>query len=101
MTLNPTLRNWLMAVVSVALGAFAMGLPSEAQQPLAGSQGTDTSLPLTDSAVTVAGRGEFADLDGVSAAGFAAGEGEQAGGGGEEYDGRFHTGKGREAGRVI
>ena len=62
MTLNPTLRNWLMAVVSVALGAFAMGLPSEAQQPLAGSQGTDTSLPLTDSAVTVAGRGEFADL---------------------------------------
>lgn len=54
-------RNWLMAAVAVFLGAVVMGVPVHADER-AGSQGTDTSLPLTDSAVTVSGRGEFADL---------------------------------------
>jgi len=31
--------------------------------PVPGGQGTDTALPATDSAVTVSGRGEFADLN--------------------------------------
>ncbi|HSL74724.1 MAG TPA: hypothetical protein VK853_09655 [Ilumatobacteraceae bacterium] len=63
MTLTTTLRNWLMAIVAVLLGAVAMGVPTAAQGSLAGSQGTDTSLPRTDSAVTVNGRGKFASLE--------------------------------------
>lgn len=64
MRLTSTLRNWLMAVLAVPLGAVALGLPISAADDdgLAGSQGTDTSLPLTDSAMTVNGRGQFADL---------------------------------------
>lgn len=34
-----------------------------ASTPVPGGQGTDTALPLTDSAVTVSGRGAFADLE--------------------------------------
>ncbi|MGH3658036.1 MAG: hypothetical protein ACRDUA_15385, partial [Micromonosporaceae bacterium] len=45
-----------------------MAIANLATQPssadaIPGSAGTDTSLPLTDSAVTVRGRGDFADLE--------------------------------------
>ncbi len=62
MRLTPTVRNWSMAVLAVALGAVALGIPTNAADDVAGSQGTDTSLPLTESAVTASGRGQFADL---------------------------------------
>jgi hypothetical protein len=60
-----TVRNWLMALLSLALGAVTLGLPTSAADgdPIPGSQGSDTSLPLTDSAVTVSGRGAFSDLE--------------------------------------
>lgn len=61
MSLTTTVRNWSMAVLAVLLGAVAMSIPTSAQDP-AGSQGLDTSLPLTESAVTVSGRGQFSDL---------------------------------------
>ena len=41
-----------MAVVAVAFGAVAVGTGAAAEE-LGGSQGTDTSLPPTDSEVTV------------------------------------------------
>jgi hypothetical protein len=58
-------RNWLMAALSVLLGAVALGIPTRAADgdAVPGGQGTDTSLPLTDSAVTISGRGPFADLE--------------------------------------
>lgn len=65
MRLSPSLRNWMMAVLAVLLGAVALGIPTSADEggALPGSQGSDTSLPLTDSAVTISGRGSFADLE--------------------------------------
>lgn len=55
-------RNASAALLAVAAAASAFAGPSGAEA-VAGSAGTDTSLPLTDSAVTVHGRGEFADLE--------------------------------------
>src|SRR5690242_10165200 len=58
---RPRFRNAaLIVVVSVAVGMFTMPVGSDA---LAGSAGTDTSLPATPSQVTVAGRGSFANLE--------------------------------------
>ena len=37
--------------------------PPPPADPRVGSQGTDTALPMTDSAVTVRGRGQYADLE--------------------------------------
>ena len=52
-----------MAVLAALLGAVVMGVPTSAQEDgIAGSQGVDTSLPPTDSQVTVAGRAPFSDL---------------------------------------
>ena len=64
MRFTSTLRNWLMAALSVLLGAVALGIPTPAAEgdALPGSQGSDTSLPLTDSAVKISGRGTFSDL---------------------------------------
>lgn len=46
-----------------AAGSVALALPAASAGPTPGSQGTDTSLPLTDSAVIdVPGRGRFSDL---------------------------------------
>lgn len=57
-------RGALVGLLAVLLGA---GLPvatsSSAAEPEPGDAGTDTSLPLTDSAVTVTGEGEFEDLE--------------------------------------
>lgn len=53
----------LAALSVVSLSAmFVQIAGAQSATPVPGSQGTDTSLPLTDSAVTVHGRGEFADL---------------------------------------
>ncbi|HEX2785629.1 MAG TPA: hypothetical protein VHN36_18760 [Ilumatobacteraceae bacterium] len=54
-------RNWLispLAIVAVATIAVSVA----GATPVPGSQGTDTSLPATDSEVTVSGRGAFAGL---------------------------------------
>jgi hypothetical protein len=54
-------RNVLAAVFVVSLVvAFVPGRSTAA--PVPGSQGVDTSLPPTDSQVTVGGRGTFSDL---------------------------------------
>ena len=53
----------LAALSVVSLSAmFIQIADAQTTTPVPGSQGTDTSLPLTDSAVTVRGRGQFADL---------------------------------------
>ena len=61
----------LMLALPVALIAFStlgsavvVSVPvAAAAYPLIGSQGTDTRLPLTDSAITVNGRGTFSSLE--------------------------------------
>jgi hypothetical protein len=63
MRITSTMRNWLMAGIVIALGALVVASPPADADSLTGSQGTDTSLPTTESAVTVKGRGEFADLE--------------------------------------
>lgn len=53
------------AVAAACVFAFVPGIQPGAlgsTNPLAGTQGTDTSLPATSSAVTVSGRGPYADL---------------------------------------
>jgi hypothetical protein len=46
--------------IAIVVGLVTPG--AEAADPVAGSQGTDTSLPLTDSAITVNGRGAYSNL---------------------------------------
>lgn len=56
-------RRWALALLAVVVTASASAPIAVAQHaPVPGSQGTDTSLPLTDSAVTVHGRDQFARL---------------------------------------
>lgn len=52
---------WLVGPVAIVV-TVALATAGVAAEPVAGSQGTDTSLPLTDSAITVQGRGTFAGL---------------------------------------
>ena len=55
-------HRWLIAAAVVGLAVLGSS-PTEADQvDLPGIQGTDTALPLTESAVTVPGRGRFGDL---------------------------------------
>ena len=49
-------------LVSAWFGLTAPGRAGATSNPLAGSQGTDISLPATDSAVTVTGRGAYSGL---------------------------------------
>lgn len=57
------LRGWVvLPVLIVVLGSGASTVV-DAEDPVPGSQGIDTSLPATDSEVTVRGRGRFADLE--------------------------------------
>ena len=49
----------LLAGITVATAAVPA---AAAEEPVPGSQGTDTSLPATDSQITVNGRGRFVDL---------------------------------------
>lgn len=56
-------RLWRFAPVAVVLvTALAAAGARAADPPIPGSQGVDTSLPATDSQVTVTGRGQFANL---------------------------------------
>ncbi len=67
-TRGERLRAWLAGPL-IVVGAVMAWMPGSAPPPLAaanpvaGSQGTDTSLPATPSQVTVRGRGAFADLE--------------------------------------
>ncbi|MEQ1786051.1 MAG: hypothetical protein ABL966_03275 [Acidimicrobiales bacterium] len=54
-------RNGSLAALAVVAMATLVS-PDVQAAPIPGSAGTDTSLPDTDSAVTVQGRGQFADL---------------------------------------
>jgi len=56
------LRNWLLAPLAIGLVSSVVVGSASGADSLAGSQGVDTTLPLTPSAVTVSGRGTFADL---------------------------------------
>lgn len=56
------MTGWLLGPVAIVLAVSLLTPGAGAADPVAGSQGTDTSLPLTESAVTVNGRGAFADL---------------------------------------
>ncbi|MEQ1701883.1 MAG: hypothetical protein ABMA25_17380, partial [Ilumatobacteraceae bacterium] len=58
--MNPR-HSLIGAALTVLLTATFVYRPANAE-PVAGSQGTDTSLPATDSQLTVNGRGAFADL---------------------------------------
>ena len=56
------LNAWLLGPLVIAV-VVALATPgAHAADPVAGSQGTDTSLPLTDSALTVNGRGANSGL---------------------------------------
>ena len=67
MTIGPRsdarLRNsWMLAPLAILLITSLTTSRAGAAAPVAGSQGTDTSLPATDSQVTVRGRDAFANL---------------------------------------
>ena len=55
-------RAWLLAPLAILMTTVLATSGAKADGTLAGSQGTDTSLPPTASQVTVKGRGTFADL---------------------------------------
>lgn len=55
-------RAWLLAPLAILMTTVLATSGAKADGILAGSQGTDTSLPATASQVTVKGRGTFADL---------------------------------------
>lgn len=59
--ISPPARSGLLGLLPV-LVVTLVASPSSGAAPVPGSAGTDTSLPPTDSQVTVAGRGPFADL---------------------------------------
>jgi hypothetical protein len=54
-------RKWLIGPLAIAAVA-TIAASTAGADPVPGSQGTDTSLPATDSQLTVRGRGTFADL---------------------------------------
>lgn len=57
-------RNGLLGLLAVVLlSTLAAPVSSAPPLPVPGSAGTDTSLPDTDSAVTVQGRGAFSELE--------------------------------------
>ena len=58
-----SIRGWFAAAIAVLVPVAAATSGADAQQSLAGSQGIDTSLPLTDSAVTVRARDQFSSLE--------------------------------------
>lgn len=59
----PAIRIPRRVGVALAVSVIVAGVaPAAAAAPVAGSAGTDTSLPATDSQATVSGRGGFANL---------------------------------------
>jgi hypothetical protein len=63
-SLGHLVARWTLAAGAVLAPVAIIASGGTAAQTVtaAGSQGTDTALPLTESAVTVQGRGRFADL---------------------------------------
>ncbi len=60
---RPYVRLLVPGVLLAALVAASLATPPPARADgVVGLQGTDTSLPLTDSAMTIAGRGRFSNL---------------------------------------
>lgn len=57
------LRPWFVGVTVVLSMSMLLSPTVRAAVPLAGSQGTDTSLPATASQTAVSGRDDFADLE--------------------------------------
>jgi hypothetical protein len=55
-------RNWILAPLAIMVVSSAIVGSASGADSLAGSQGTDTSLPATASQVTVSGRGAFESL---------------------------------------
>jgi len=55
-------RNWVVSPLAIMLASLAIVGSASGADDLAGSQGTDTSLPATESQVTVGGRGSFESL---------------------------------------
>ncbi len=55
--------TWLLGPLAIVMLSAPATAPAGAADPVPGSQGSDTSLPLTDSAVTVTGRGSFSSLE--------------------------------------
>ncbi|MFZ4719279.1 MAG: hypothetical protein ACOYMR_07625 [Ilumatobacteraceae bacterium] len=55
-------NGWTLGAISIISGVSLMVGGAVAASVTPGQQGTDTSLPLTPSAVTVSGRGAFADM---------------------------------------
>lgn len=53
---------WLLGPLSIVLLTSLATSGAGATDPVAGGQGTDTSLPATPSQLTVSGRGKFANL---------------------------------------
>ncbi|MEO6571761.1 MAG: hypothetical protein ABIO83_09455, partial [Ilumatobacteraceae bacterium] len=67
MTIKTFVRNWSIGTAAICAVCFAAQSSSSAApvlptESVPGSQGTDTALPLTPSAVTVNGRDDFAGL---------------------------------------
>ncbi len=56
-------RNWVLAPLAIMLASSAIVDSSSGLDTVTGSQGIDTALPATDSAVTVSGRGKFENLN--------------------------------------
>jgi hypothetical protein len=56
-------RRWLVAPLAILVVASAVAGSASGADPVPGSAGVDTSIPATDSQVTVKGRGRFADLE--------------------------------------
>ncbi len=55
-------QRWRRLVMLAALGSVALTSMATAADAVPGSQGVDTSIPPTESAITVSGRGAFATL---------------------------------------
>jgi len=53
---------WVLGPLAIAVVVGLVAPGAQAADPVAGSQGTDTSLPATDSLYSVNGRGAFAGL---------------------------------------
>ena len=63
MTARRRFTAWIAIPFGIVVAASLVVTNAGAADPVPGSQGTDTSLPATDSQVTVNGREKFADLE--------------------------------------
>ena len=62
MKVRHLVRNWMVAPLSIVLISTVVVSSASGADQIVGSAGTDTSFPLTESAVTVSGRGDFSGV---------------------------------------